>query len=104
MYDEWLMCDLLPLVLSLCPYSSGSQTFSVIPHFGQGGIFKPHLPPSPQHNANEIRNKLKMFQFIEVTSCIEMQLSTSNNSKFKNKENKSAAVSKFVSSSKIEKK
>ncbi len=52
--------------------SSGSQTFLVIPHFRQGGILKPHLPPSPQHNANEMRNKLNMFQFIELTSSIRV--------------------------------
>ncbi len=46
--------------------------FLVIPHFRQGGILKPHLPPSPQHNANEMRNKLNMFQFIELTSSIRV--------------------------------
>ena len=59
-YKCRIFCDFPTRPLPDCQYkrsayTSGSQTFSVIPHFGQGGIFKPHLPPSPQHNANEIR-------------------------------------------------
>ncbi len=61
--------DLRALRWHCITYSSGSQTFLVIPHFRQGGILKPHLPPSPQHNANEMRN---MFQFIELTNSIRV--------------------------------
>src|SRR4029434_1975633 len=32
-----------PSALSIFNYRSGSQTFSVIPHFEHGGLFKPHL-------------------------------------------------------------